>query len=147
MGRYFAWGETVSKEQFGHERYKWEHSDKYKQRNRLDPADDAARAILGEKWHIPDFKEWKELIDNCTWTWEIKDNGMEGYRVKSKINQKSIFIPAGRPWGGSEPKGMYWSSVKKGDSPIVLTIDRNRHGLYTTPGACWGHSIRAVCEY
>lgn len=63
----------------------------------LDLDDDAARVALGNKWRIPTFAEWAELLDNrnCAWTAGTV-NGVRGYIVTSKkagFTGNSIFIP------------------------------------------------------
>ena len=59
----------------------------------LELEDDAANANWGGDWHIPSKEEMEELIDNCTWTWTAQD-GANGYKVTSKTNGNSIFLPA-----------------------------------------------------
>ncbi|MCQ2117922.1 MAG: DUF1566 domain-containing protein [Bacteroidales bacterium] len=66
----------------------------------LELVDDAARVNWGGSWRMPTIEEQKELINNCTWQW-IHQNGDYGYKVTSKKNGKSIFLPAGMG---------YWSS-------------------------------------
>lgn len=80
----------------------------------LEEADDAARVKLGGSCRIPTDAEWTELRENCTWTW-TSQGGMDGYKVASKTNGNSIFLPAagyrpGRSLQGDENGGYYWSS-------------------------------------
>jgi hypothetical protein len=56
-------------------------------------SDDAANANWGDSWRMPTNEEIDELVDNCTWTW-ISQNGVNGYKVSSKVNGNSIFLPA-----------------------------------------------------
>ena len=56
-------------------------------------SDDAANANWGGDWRMPTNEEIDELVDNCTWTW-ISQNGVNGYKVSSKVNGNSIFLPA-----------------------------------------------------
>ena len=121
-GDYYAWGETEPKPNAGYswETYKWGTEDNLTKYNDtdgktiLDPADDAATAKLGSSWRMPTSAEFKELLDNCTWTWTTQDD-VNGYEVKSKKNGNSIFLPAagiridsGRNGNGN--LGGYWSS-------------------------------------
>lgn len=81
----------------------------------LDPEDDAATVALGEHWALPSSEQSLELLDttNCSWTYTER-NGIIGYEVKSKMNDNSIFLPAG---GCKENKnssdigknGYYWT--------------------------------------
>ena len=81
---------------------------------------DAARAKLGGTWRMPTTDEQRELVnsDNCTWTWTTQ-NGKNGYKVVSKKNGNSIFLPAaGLRYGTSlsyaGSDGYYWSSTPYG---------------------------------
>lgn len=62
-------------------------------RSKLDLNDDAARVKLGGSWRTPTEEEWEGLIKNCSWEW-ISLNGINGYKVVSKANGNSIFLPA-----------------------------------------------------
>ena len=75
----------------------------------LDPEDDAAHVNWGGSWRMPTNEEWRELTNanNCTWKWAT-NNDMSGYMVTSKVNDNSIFLPAGSP--SYNPEGDYWSS-------------------------------------
>ena len=88
-GDYFAWGEK----------------------------DDAAHVNWGGSWRMPTLAEWRELYDNCTWTWTTQ-NGINGYKVTSNkegYTDRFIFLPAagGRDDNGLDDvgsDGYYWSS-------------------------------------
>lgn len=54
---------------------------------------DLAYCQWGRRWRIPSKDEWKALVANCTWTKATVD-GNTGMRFTSKINGKSIFLPA-----------------------------------------------------
>ena len=88
-------------------------------KTQLDDADDAAILLWGNNWRMPTKDDVKELCDNCTAEWETL-NGVIGKRMTSKINGKSIFLPAGgdrgqkdRHWVGEQ--GYYWTSTLKYD--------------------------------
>lgn len=76
-GNYYAWGETVTKQDYFSTTYKWCELDgaikrytKYNETDKLtllQPEDDAATANLGENYRTPTPKEWEELLANCTW--------------------------------------------------------------------------------
>ena len=112
-GSYFAWGETTTKETYT------EENSKTYGKNLGDisgnSAYDAARANWGSTWRMPTKAEFQELIDNCSWTRTIY-NGKEGYKVVSKKNSNSIFLPAAGLRDGSSlyyagEYGRYWSST------------------------------------
>lgn len=113
LGDSFAWGETVPKESYTSNNYKWGSYNKYSKycpaekpgywggegepdnKTILDLEDDAAHVQWGDKWRIPTKDEMQELIDNCTWSWTTK-NGIDGYLVTSNISgytENSIFLP------------------------------------------------------
>jgi hypothetical protein len=77
-------------------------------------SDDAARANMGGDWRMPTVDEYEELIDNCKWEWTNKD-GINGYKVTSKKNGNSIFLPITgfRFYGDVQFRainGIYWTS-------------------------------------
>lgn len=95
-------------------------------RSMLEPSDDVVQVKLGGKWRIPTKYEWKELYDNCTWTWTTQ-NEVKGYKVTSKksgYTNKSIFLPAAGSIDsddlasllGFESSG-YWSSSLDTERP------------------------------
>ena len=142
-GDYFAWGETEpNKADYTWATYKWMQAGKSDElyitkytvadgntggiwydadgnfigdnKKTLDAADDAAIANLGSPWRMPTENEFKELLDNCTWTRTTQD-GVKGCEVKSKKNGNSIFLPAAGFRMGSElqdagSRGFYYSS-------------------------------------
>ena len=114
-GLTFAWGETVSKDGYWWDEYKFNLGadengpfSKYVTdpeygtvdgKHYLDLEDDAAHAILGEDWRIPTDSEWQELMDNCDYAWTT-ENGVNGYKFTSKVDgytDKSIIIQSQYP--------------------------------------------------
>ena len=127
-GDYFAWGETSPKDNYDWSTYKYCNGSetsltKYNtssdygtidNKTTLDLSDDAARTNWGGKWRMPTKAERDELRNNCTWTWTTQ-NGVNGYKVTSKTNGNSIFLPAaGYRYGTSfitvGSYGNYWLS-------------------------------------
>ena len=105
-GYFFSWGETKPKA-----KYNWET---YKYKTILELSDDAANANWGGDWRMPTREEQDELRTECTWTWTTQ-NGVKGYKVTSKTNGNSIFLPAAGYRSGSVLfvagyYGDYWSS-------------------------------------
>ena len=103
-GDYFAWGETIPKNEYHWSNYQhWIDSDGngYWGGDDLILIDydisgsvqyDAARANWGESWRMPTQNEIQELVDNCTWTWTTQ-GGKDGCKVMGP-NGNSIFLPA-----------------------------------------------------
>ena len=79
-GNYYAWGETVTKQDYSETTYKWwdmKHYTKYNEIDKLtllQPEDDAATANLGKNYRTPTKEEWEELLDECTWENATKTN-------------------------------------------------------------------------
>ena len=176
-GDYYAWGETAPKTDYTWATYKWmqagksdwKYITKYTvadgqtggiwydssgnfigdNKTVLVAADDAATANLGSPWRMPTFEEFRELIDNSTWTWTTQD-GVNGYQVDGP-NGNSIFLSAaghrsGSMLDGAGSKGRYWlSSLTSNYSCLAINIyfDSDRplnRGNYR----CDGYTIRPV---
>jgi uncharacterized protein (TIGR02145 family) len=112
-GNYYAWGDTSTKS-----KYREDNCSSYgKTWGDIggDSSRDAARANWGGSWRMPTMVEFQELRDNCTWTWTTQ-NGHKGYKVTSKKNGQTIFLPAARGRYGDTlyfegELGLYWSST------------------------------------
>ena len=163
-GDYFAWGETEPKEYYNWSTYKWRNGSntpltKYNissdygtvdNKTTLDLSDDAARANWGGSWRMPTSAEQDELRNNCTWTWTTQ-NGVNGYKVTSKSNGNSIFLPAAGYRDGSSlsagSNGYYWSSSLSADSPhCAWDVRLYSDGVYRSSSIrYYGLSVRPVC--
>ena len=149
-GNYYTWGETTIKYS-----YAKENSTTYgKQMSSIagNPTYDAARKNWGSPWRLPTEAEFQELIDNCTWEWTTR-NGHNGYKVTSKKNGNSIFLPAagwrgGTSSGGQGSGGYYWSATPDesyADCAYYLHFDEgDRFTGYNI--RYFGFSVRPVSE-
>lgn len=149
-GDYFAWGETETKSTYT------EGNSKTNGKSMGDIAGnssyDAATANWGGDWRMPTEKEMRELIDKCTWTWTTQ-NGVKGYKVTSKTNGNSIFLPAAGVRYGSSlyfagSLGYYWSSSPNEGfdrSAYRLYFLSDIHGM-SSYGRGDGLSVRPVVE-
>ena len=169
-GNYYAWGETGPKEDnYSWATYKWCRGSfntltKYcynpelgyngfsDGKTVLDLEDDAANVSLGGKWRMPTDAEWMELINNCTWTWYVK-NRVNG-RLVTASNGNSIFLPAaGRrrntSLDGTGSYGDYWSSSLNTDYTDYTDIAWSVF-FYSDDvrmdydSRCYGFSVRPV---
>lgn len=149
-GDYYAWGETRPKSEctisncisYGES---WGDVGG-------DSSRDAARANWGGSWRMPTEAECQELIENCTWT-RTTQNGHKGYKVTSKKNGQSIFLPAAGCRGGDMlfgdgEYGYYWSSSPGEsftDDACSLYFGEGGRGVYWS-GRDSGRSVRPVLE-
>ncbi len=166
-GDYFAWGETTSQ---SNNRYYW---DSYKlckgsyttttkyctntsygtvdNKTTLELTDDAAHVNWGGSWRMPTKTEQDELKTKCTWVWTTQ-NGVKGYKVMSKTNGNSIFLPAAgsrrvAPLDDVGTQGNYWSSslcTNNSYSAYSLFFDWNHANTNDNTHRVSGLSIRAV---
>ena len=166
-GYYYAWGETETKDDYRQRTYKWYDGtltaySKYNtdpdygpadNKTELDFSDDVVNLILGGKWRMPCDSEWKELLDNCTWTW-TQSNGVNGYLVTSKKNDASIFLPAAGyrekdEWKDVASYGCYWSSsLFKDFSDYAWDMSFNADDAFMNHhNRFLGYTIRPVLNY
>ena len=168
-GDYFAWGETQRyKTNFTKKTYKWfPNSDDYypyptkytygdnkdgaDYRTVLELSDDAANMNWGGNWRMPTPEEIEELINNCTWTWgsqravyDTKEGkqvfSSYGYKVKSKINGKSIFIPASGYSVDGDVHG------KREDVIIWSCAKPCEYGRYTSEEQHYAYSLSSLVD-
>lgn len=171
-GDYFAWGETVPVNDPNKTGYKWFDMKgdsvlsikKYNQNPSLGLADsltileindDAAAAVWGGSWRMPNDKEFYDLQVGCNWKWvkNYNNTGVAGRLGVSKTNGNTIFFPATGQSFKSKDKtigedGCYWSSevCSNFDANVVeLVCSWQRNDLFSTCAfRCEGLSVRAV---
>ena len=149
-GNYYAWGETREKIS-----YRGNNSVTYEKGLGDIAGDsryDAATANWGEPWRLPTKDEIDELLDECTWEWTTQ-GGHKGYRVMSKKNSNSIYLPAaGRRYGLSlyyaGEIGVYWSSTPyESNAHHAYYIFFNISEHYRSCNLCSvGHPVRPVSK-
>lgn len=118
-GDYFAWGETIKKDDdtAGTYFFRVTQDDyKYLGDDIAGTIFDAATVIWGNEYRMPSVTQFQELSDNCTWQWTTID-GVEGSLGVAE-NGGKIFLPAGSNYGGSiwfDGGGLFWTSVQSPD--------------------------------
>ena len=171
-GDYYAWGEIEPKNSYSWSTYKLCRGTSYTlkkycfnessgsmgytdEKKILDLEDDVANVNWGKGWRIPTADEFRELMDNTTWTWG-KLNGVYGHKLTSDINGKSVFLPASGSYQDdvifnkvlfNTDNGYYWTSSLDLSNPSNASYycfgvdfrdiyERERY---------YGRTIRAVC--
>ena len=163
-GSYYAWGEIEPKLTYDWSTYKWcngnynsilkycinSNNGKVDYKTIIELFDDVANKEWGGRWRIPTKEEQDELLNNCTWSWSVK-NGINGYTVIGP-NGNSIFMPMAGCYRGDtellnvDSVGYYWSSS------LVFGRSNDARGFYlgmkekgyTYYDRCYGQSIRPV---
>lgn len=147
-GDYFAWGETTLPEDNSYlwTSYKWSNSsnntsltkycnDSYYGNNgftdnltELELSDDAAYVNWGSSWRMPNKEQFDELINSSYTTIEWATlNGVNGRKITSKSNGRTLFFPAAgsrydSSLGGAGSFGYYWSRMLPSDGPYVAWV-------------------------
>lgn len=90
-GQYFAWGETQPKETYTYTSANYTKAGI----TAITAADDAATVNWGPAWQMPTKAEMEELFNSAYTTCEAADmNGYKGFRITSKVNDNTLFLPA-----------------------------------------------------
>ena len=161
-GDYYAWGETTTKSTYEWGNYKLCNgyyitkycTDSYygivDNKTELGLVDDAAYVNRGGDWRMPTKEEQDELRNECAWVWTTL-NGVYGYKVTSKVNDNSIFLPAAGYCFNSDLyytglTAYYWgSSLCTDDSFKAYFLHFNSSDVGCTPDSRdYGHSVRPV---
>jgi hypothetical protein len=178
-GDLFAWGETEPKSDYSMSTYKFSINGSYDdftkynykdRKNRLEPEDDAAHVKWGGNWRIPTTREWKDLVEKCTWTYVKKKDGTEGFLITSNkrgYTDRSIFIPYtvfrdstsvedGQFPGDGQYGGLYWTCFLVDDQLVLelngicdawgIWLERDENFDRSIVQRNLGRAIRPVCE-
>lgn len=161
-GNYYAWAETSPKASYTSGNYKYPATNygdgitvykKYDStpingdgKKVLEAEDDAATVNMGSGWRTPTFKEFKELREECTWTWTTV-NKVSGALVTGP-NGKSIFLPGGGWYEGSTLKskgsyGSYWTASGDGGTANAVDFANGYKSTALVPRS-EGRSVRPV---
>ena len=174
LGKYYGWGETSDKADGTY--YDWESyqvfdgigtddasrdaalSRLYDSNLKLKSEYDVAHVKWGGSWRMPTAEEFEELMQNCIWemvpsdhdTWSEDNPG--GWKVTSKKNGKSIYIPAaGQRTNMSlaKDKGQqayYWTSQRdpEGDNYAVGLGRFMNVPSWNIQYVCMGSTVRPV---
>ena len=97
-GDFYGWGETSTKDIFTQVGYKYFDNETQSYRDlstniSANDTTDVANKFLKGLWRMAGDEEWNELRTECTWTLDTLGH-VPGYRVTSKKNSNSIFLPS-----------------------------------------------------
>ena len=152
-GSYFAWGETCPKSNYSSRSLKYggDITNSIDEKMCLVLSNDAASANWGSSWRMPTYEEQDELRHMCIWTWE-SEVGHNGYKITSKRNGNSIFLPATGFKDGinlcmEDYSGSYWSSsLRARDCENAFFLHFDPHGISrNNTSRSAGKCVRPVC--
>ena len=161
-GDYFAWGETVPKDVYDMDNYKWPYYSKYNDtdmKTELELEDDAAYMNWGAQWRMPSLEQFDELCNSCSCRWTQR-NGVNG-QLLTGPNGNTLFLPAANircetALSETGSRGCYWSRMRytmlPGDFldgsnyPVHLEFSSDDWRTCSRlPYRYFGLSVRAVC--
>ena len=165
-GYYYAWGETEQKDEYSWRTYKWcagkedtftkynsqKKTGKVDNKTVLDPEDDVAHVKWGGDWQMPIAEYMNELRNYCTWTWTTQ-NGVNGYKIQSRFNDNSIFLPAtGYQWSrwlyDRDEYASYWGLRNYYNDCYYadnIMFDSESYTKYYGGNRIYGRNVRPVC--
>ena len=164
-GNLYSWGEIEPKESYMWNTYKFhyqgtsqltkycndkiygyqEYTDAF---TTLEPQDDVAHVRWGGQWRTPSKEEFLELMDtlNCAWIYTSM-NGINGYKVSSKKNDNSIFLPETSDSHGCEG-GFFWANSIEPEcassAPHLYFNHTRNHLFISTYSRNFGLTVRPV---
>ena len=117
----------------------------------------------------PNYAEWKELKDNCTWVLAT-ENGVDGYRAVSNINGNSLFFPlngyrwstyhgnGSLEWNDETTNNQTYAYFHAADSIMTISMrgSRTESPNFSYPSSSFsegtspwfgGHSVRPVARF
>ena len=109
---------------------------------------DIAAKLWGGKWRMPTKKEMEELRTQCTWMWITSP--ITGYKITSKKNGNSIYLPAWGRFVGTRGieyhlTGFYWTSTPCGNYKSAYRLSFRKEGTNLLEGLrSEGCNIRPV---
>jgi len=148
-GGFYAWGETKTKTKYDESTY---------EALTIDITNGIAKTSAdvvylneGGKWYIPTIADWSELLNEeyTTWTWE-EGADYKGYKIVSKKNGNSIFLPAVGYKQGEKSVTASWNFyLSSTGDPGYATLDLILQFKKSTKGTTstytyFGIPIRAV---
>lgn len=119
-GGYYAWGETVVKDDYCKDTYAFYNNGFIDIGSNISGTQyDVASVLWGNSWCMPSNKQFEELNSNCSSEY-VKFGEVFGCVFKSKNNEAKVFLPAGGLFYYDrcyyqETEGSYWTSELEED--------------------------------
>lgn len=143
-GDYYAWGEIESKTDYSWNVYKWgnDHDNLSKYNSSdikivIDREDGVATIKWGGSCRMPLSSEFKELCEECDWSWRSNYQGTSGFLITGS-NGNTIFFPAsGYRYNGNLDRhgtyGYYWTRSLYSNYPCsAYSLNFNGDGIHPT---------------
>ena len=161
-GSYFAWGETEPKETFSWDNYFDSNNGSSSSfiryntgSNILMRKDDAATVNWGAAWQMPSKAEIQELLNSTYTTCEVAEiDGYNGYRITSKVNGNSIFLPAAgykiSYTMGTGNNSYYWTNTQsnlKAQANYLCGDIRNSYIVIEEIQRYYGMPVRPILSH
>ena len=175
FGNYYAWAEIETKNKYWSDNYKWGEPKKYTKyvchgetglnyftdnKTKMDAEDDVANIVWKRDWHLPDNEQFKEMVDNCSWSLKII-NDIYAFVGESKLNGKEIILPAADSFtykqfvfpGEYSNNACYWTSdlynTQNANSGIAYhflftSLDNQYITGMVLQERYYGHTVRPV---
>ena len=152
-GEYYAWGETAPAPDNNYNSVNCSTYGVQMSDISGNPKYDAATANWGGGWRMPTKTEFEELYDNCV-CMDTQQNGVNGCKLRSKVNGNCIFIPyAGYKYSSFYDNSgslylYYWCSTPSEDNAYYAYEYRGYTYGYgsQTEVRFYGLSVRPVVE-
>jgi len=166
VGKYYAWGEVEEKSDYSWKTYKFSAGGDKKQTKYCDnskygtvdnlhflqKSDDVASVVMGGSWRMPTNAEVNELIENCTWATDYK-NDLKIIVATSTKNGATLTFPLGGYIENttSDEKGIcgyYWAAEIESGTPCdarLFTLDTKKSSINSTEAyRYYGLNVRGV---
>lgn len=153
-GGFYAWGETIEKEEYNWDNYDWQNLTE----DIIGTSHDVATTKWGGRWHMPSYDQAHELLEYCTW----------GIETINDVTCASLTGPNGNVvyfpitgykytkwWDDEGTVGCYWTgTVQSNNSSGVLAWDYGFENDYGDPwfgmpyfvAGNYGKPVRAVLD-
>ena len=139
-GNHYSWGEVSTKTRYDNNAATYLHYLKNIGDDINGTTYDAAQVNWQGPWRMPTKADFEELKANCVMVYKEDYYGKKGYLLTSKINDRSIFIPASGYSNSTtldnhiDWRPIYWTSTTIDNSKAYAFEIRNNNATDKTNG-------------